>query len=311
MALAYARGLAPEDIDRPRNLAKSVTTTGSERRAEVEARREFRNVTLADFSAGRLAEAAWDPSQAAPSGEALRATVGLRGAMAVITQPTPTRLALENGQNVIVITDTEATENAARMASVAWGDLLGMHLTVYRRFISDLPEVPADTALLRFIRAGSVLSVRDAHTIALPTDLSPLQLELLAAVYLMGLAVRLARERGVDVTSWEPGLAQLPLVVTEVLGDRDLAWQVDATLAPYVGAGYDKSQIIGGGQDHASAHSIARSFRTRGFMAEALYTDSAWHGPLATVGGPDADHDTLIFILATDPLFQAAALMDT
>lgn len=46
-------------------------------------------------------------------------------------------------------------------------------------------------------------------------------------------------------------------------------------------------------------------------MAEALYTDSAWHGPLATVGGPDADHDTLIFILATDPLFQAAALVDT
>jgi hypothetical protein len=46
-------------------------------------------------------------------------------------------------------------------------------------------------------------------------------------------------------------------------------------------------------------------------MAEALYTDSAWHGPLATVGGPDAEHDTLIIILATDPLFQAAAMVDT
>jgi glucosamine 6-phosphate synthetase-like amidotransferase/phosphosugar isomerase protein len=75
--------------------------------------------------------------------------------------------------------------------------------------------------------------------------------------------------------------------------------------------GYDKLQVIGGGQDHASAASIARSLRYQGFMAEALYTDSAWHGPLATVGGPDADHDTLILILATDPLFQPAALVDT
>jgi glucosamine 6-phosphate synthetase-like amidotransferase/phosphosugar isomerase protein len=56
---------------------------------------------------------------------------------------------------------------------------------------------------------------------------------------------------------------------------------------------------------------MARSLREQGFLAEALYTDSAWHGPLATVGGPDADHDTLIIILATDPLFQAAALVDT
>jgi len=69
-------------------------------------------------------------------------------------------------------------------------------------------------------------------------------------------------------------------------------------------------QIIGGGQDQAAAASIARSLRSRGFLAEALYTDSAWHGPLATVGGPDAEHDTLILILATDPLFQSAALVD-
>jgi glucosamine 6-phosphate synthetase-like amidotransferase/phosphosugar isomerase protein len=75
--------------------------------------------------------------------------------------------------------------------------------------------------------------------------------------------------------------------------------------------GYDKLQVIGGGQDHASAASIARSLRYQGFLAEALYTDSAWHGPLATVGGPDADHDALIVILATDPLFQSAALVDT
>jgi hypothetical protein len=32
---------------------------------------------------------------------------------------------------------------------------------------------------------------------------------------------------------------------------------------------------------------------------------------LATVGGSDADHDTMIVILATDPLFQPAALVDT
>jgi hypothetical protein len=163
-------------------------------------------------------------------------------------------------------------------------------------------------------------------------------LELLAAVYLIGLAVRLARRRGADTALWEAGLAQLPLVIAGVLTDPGLVRQVDTALSPfvaagsdiaevltdparlrqvdvalspYVAAGYDKVQIIGGGQDHSSARSIARSFRMHGFMAEALYTDSAWHGPLATVGGPDADHDTLIIILATDPLFQAAALVDT
>jgi hypothetical protein len=46
-------------------------------------------------------------------------------------------------------------------------------------------------------------------------------------------------------------------------------------------------------------------------MAEALYTDSAWHGPLAAVGGPGADRDALVIILATDPLFQSTALVDT
>jgi glucosamine 6-phosphate synthetase-like amidotransferase/phosphosugar isomerase protein len=156
---------------------------------------------------------------------------------------------------------------------------------------------------------------------------------------LIALAVRLARQRGTDTSLWEAGLAQLPLVTAQILTDPGLIRQVDAALAPflaigpqaaadllsdaalirqvdaalspYVAAGYDKMQIIGGGQDYAAALSIARSFRTQGFMAEALYTDSAWHGPLATVGGADADHDTLIFILATDPLFQATALVDT
>jgi glucosamine 6-phosphate synthetase-like amidotransferase/phosphosugar isomerase protein len=86
---------------------------------------------------------------------------------------------------------------------------------------------------------------------------------------------------------------------------------VREALLPYVSVGYDKAQIIGGGQDYVAAASIARSLRMRGIVAEELYTDSAWHGPLATVGGPDAEHDTLIIILATDPLFQAAALVDT
>jgi glucosamine 6-phosphate synthetase-like amidotransferase/phosphosugar isomerase protein len=123
--------------------------------------------------------------------------------------------------------------------------------------------------------------------------------------------VRFAREHGLNTSLWECGLAQVPLVVDEILDDVQLAGAIQFVLDPFVGRGYDKIQIIGGGQDFASAASMARSLRARGFMAEALYTDSAWHGPLATVGGLDADHDTLIFILATDPLFQPAALVDT
>jgi hypothetical protein len=114
-----------------------------------------------------------------------------------------------------------------------------------------------------------------------------------------------------DVVAWQNGLAQLPLLVAEVLTTRPLAAAVRRALAPYARAGYDKFQVIGGGQDYASAVSLARSLRMRGFVAEALYTDSAWHGPLATVGGGDAEHDTVIIIFATDPLFQAGALVDT
>jgi hypothetical protein len=51
VALAYGRGLTPRQIDRPRNLAKSVTTTNSEPRREVESRREFHLMSLADFAA--------------------------------------------------------------------------------------------------------------------------------------------------------------------------------------------------------------------------------------------------------------------
>jgi glucosamine 6-phosphate synthetase-like amidotransferase/phosphosugar isomerase protein len=311
LALAYARGLSPEAIDRPRNLAKSVTTTGAERRTEVEIRHDLRNVTLADFGSGHLTNLAWDAAKAKPSRAALRATVALRAALVTLSEPAPEILALSRHQHIIVTTDTEATENAAQMSAVAWQDLLGIDLTTYRRFISDSPQVPPGTALIRLIRAGAVFTIRDSHTLALPSDLSPAQLEMLAATYLTGLAVRLARQGGTDTSLWEVGLAQLPLVITEVLNNADLGRQASAVLSPFIDADYDKIQIVGGGQDHISAQSIARSFRMRGFMAEALYTDSAWHGPLATVGGPDADHDTLILILATDPLFQAAALVDT
>jgi glucosamine 6-phosphate synthetase-like amidotransferase/phosphosugar isomerase protein len=311
VALAYARGLSPDEIDRPRNLAKSVTTTGAEKRAAVEARRDFHNVDLAAFNDGRVAQTAWSQRRDAPTRASLRATVSLRSAVAVIAEPLPLRLELNDRSHLVVVADTRATENGARMAEAAWQELLGIGLITYRCFISELPQALPDTVLLQLIRAGAVLAVRDEQTIALPSDLSPLQLELLTAVYLMGLAVRLARRRGKDTTLWETGLAQLPLLIARLMDDSQLAREVNQTLAPYVAAGYDKVQIIGGGQDYTAASSIARSFRLQGFLTEALYTDSAWHGPLATVGGPDAEHDTLVIILATDPLFQAAALVDT
>lgn len=312
VAVAYARGLSPEEIDRPRNLAKSVTTTAAERRADVEARREFHNITLTEFGSGSLARSAWDMNRSQPSRVALRATVALRAAIAVLSEPLPERLALkEEDKHLIVMTDTEATEYGAYMAAVAWQQLLGIDLTVYRRFISTMPGIVDDTAILRLIRAGAFLALRNSQTIALPTDMTPLQLELLSAAYLIGLGVRLARQRGADTSLWQAGLAQLPLIVADMFADQTLLDQLETALAPLIEAGYDKAQIIGGGQDHAAARSIGRSIRMHGFMAEALYTDSAWHGPLATVGGPDAEHDTLIIILATDPLFQTTALVDT
>jgi glucosamine 6-phosphate synthetase-like amidotransferase/phosphosugar isomerase protein len=197
------------------------------------------------------------------------------------------------------------------MSEVTWQELLGIDVITYRRFIDDLTFEQPETAILHLIRVGAVLALRDGQTIALPSDLTPLQLELLTAVYLIGLAVRLARNRGKDTELWETGLAQLPLLIARLAHDPELMRQVEETMAPFVSAGYDKVQIIGGGQDHIGAASIARSFRLQGFMSEELYTDSAWHGPLAAVGGPDAEHDTLVIILATDPLFQAAALVDT
>ncbi|MEJ2597627.1 MAG: hypothetical protein P8Z00_04800 [Anaerolineales bacterium] len=309
--LAYARGLSPEEIDRPRNLAKSVTTTGAERRKDIEQRLEFNNPSLEEFASAPSASLAWDARAGGPTRAALRATIALRSALSVINEPLPVQLALDSPQHLLILCDDEATENAAHMASGSWQELLGLDVTVYRRFINELTSTPPGTALLRIIRAGAVLSIRDDRTIALPADLSPFQWELLGTLYLNALAVRLARQHGVDTHTWEIGLYRLPLLIEQVLSDTALQEAIDAALSPLLAAGYDKAQIIGGGQDFAAAHSIARSLRSRGFMAEALYTDSAWHGPLATVGGEDAEHDTLIVILATDPLFQAAALVDT
>jgi glucosamine 6-phosphate synthetase-like amidotransferase/phosphosugar isomerase protein len=311
VALAYARGLSPREIDRPRNLAKSVTTTGAEKRAEVEARIEFINIGLEEFAHEPPAQATWDASAKGPSRMALQASTSLRSALAVLTETLPERLALEPDEHLLLVADTEATEHAGQMARGAWIELFGLDITVFRRFLDEMPPEIAGTKLIHLVRAGAILKVRNSETIALPADFSPLQLELLGTVYLIGLAVRLARERGLRTEAWERGIARLPLIVSDVLENGSYAQRVNTILAPYIQGGYDKAQVIGGGQDFAAAASIARSLRSRGFMAEALYTDSAWHGPLATVGGPDGEHDTLIIILATDPLFQAAALVDT
>jgi hypothetical protein len=311
VALAYARGLSPEEIDRPRNLAKSVTTTGSERRVEIEARQELINITLEEFGTRYLDGAAWDDEEAQPTPAALLASVALRGALAMISEPIPGWLELDHLKHLIVLTDSEATENAANMAEAVWKDLLGVDMTVYRRFINEAPQVKPDTTQLDLIQVGSVLVERMENQISLPADLSPLQLELLGAVYFGSLAVRSARELGKNTNLWEASLAQLPLVVAELYASSSLVQSIGSALFPLVASGYDKAQVIGGGQDFSAASSIARSLRSHGFMAEALYVDSSWHGPLATVGGQDAEHDNLIIILACDPLFQAAALVDT
>jgi glucosamine 6-phosphate synthetase-like amidotransferase/phosphosugar isomerase protein len=311
VAMAYGRGLSPREIDRPRNLAKSVTTTGAEKRSEVESRYEFTNISLEEFARNGSGGEAWDTNSKKPTRAALQASTSLRSALAVLSDPLPKRLALAPDEHLILVTDTEATENAGQMARAAWVELLGLEITVFQRFLEELPPSKEGTKPIYLVRAGAILKVQDSETIALPADISPLQLELLGTVYLISLAVRLAREREVQTEVWERDIARLPLIVADILGSEGYSQKVSAILAPYIQDGYDKAQIIGGGQDFAAAASIARSLRSCGFMAEALYTDSAWHGPLATVGGPDAEHDTLMIILATDPLFQPAAMVDT
>jgi glucosamine 6-phosphate synthetase-like amidotransferase/phosphosugar isomerase protein len=111
------------------------------------------------------------------------------------------------------------------------------------------------------------------------------------------------------LTDFDPD--HLPALLGNLVTNQQLATRITTDLSPFWQQGYDKWQIIGGGQDYAAAHIIARWLRQRGIMAEAQHTDSAWHGPLAAVGGPDANHDALVLVLALDPLFQATALVDT
>ena len=311
VALAYARGLSADEIDRPRNLAKSVTTTGAERRAAVENQPLFPALSLAEFAAANHGGTAWNAGTNQPSATALQATMALRAALAILAGPLPADLTLQGRQHLVFMTDAEATEIGAAMSAVAWQLLHGIDIVVYRRFFYETPQLRPDSYLLRLERSGAFLALQDGHTLHLPADLNPLQLEILAATYLTGLAVRLARQEGRPVREWERGLARLPLLLAGMLANEFLAGQIRAVLQPWVTAGYDKVQIIGGGQDFMAADSLAHSLCLRGIMAEALYTDSAWHGPLATVGGPGPEWDTLIIVLAVDPLFQAAALVDT
>ncbi len=197
VAMAYGRGLSPREIDRPRNLAKSVTTTGAEKRSDVEARYEFSNINLEEFARNGSGGKAWDADAKRPSRAALQASTSLRSALAVLNDPLPNRLALSPDEHLLLVTDSEATENAGQMARAAWVELLGLEITVFRRFLEELPPSSEGTKLIHFIRAGAILKVQDSETIALPTDISPLQLELLGTVYLISLAVRLARERGI------------------------------------------------------------------------------------------------------------------
>lgn len=311
VALAYARQLTPGEVDRPRNLAKSVTTTGAEKRHHVESRQEFNNITLEAFSAGPYHQQAWGSAPERPLKESLHINLPMRTAIAVLNNPLPRGFETLPRKYLLLVADSEATENAAHMAGAVWQELLGIEITVYRQPLEFLPPASSEEKCIYFNQEGAYLTVVDGQTINLPIDLSPLQLELLGSVYLMSLAIRLARQQGHKTHRWEKGVAQLPFLLTDLLASKKLRGQVAEILEPYVNKRYDKAQIIGGGQDYAAAKSIARSLRTHGFMAEALYTDSAWHGPLAAVGGPDAEHDALTVILATDPLFQPAAMVDT
>lgn len=301
VALAYARGLSPADIDRPRNLAKSVTTTGAERRQNVEARREFQTISLEDFAAQPADTAGYESMSTSGLSTVLERSV------ADAAQPPGTQLAITGQSFVEVETHSEAAADAVTAASAVWQDLLDIDLSLVRAGASPA----AGPFTLRLLQPGAAPAVADARSITLPPGLTGVESELTATVFLAALAVRLAGAHGVDTTTWQKAVSRLPALVAGLHAEGYLRDVVREILAPYVAAGYDKLQIIGGGQDHAGARSIARTIRTAGFMAEALYTDSAWHGPLATVGGSDPEHDTLIVVLATDPLFQAAALVDT
>jgi glucosamine 6-phosphate synthetase-like amidotransferase/phosphosugar isomerase protein len=311
VALAYGRGLSPREIDQPRNLAKSVTTTGAEKRSEVESRFDFINITMEEYTRNRTDRKTWAPSSKKSTSIALQASTAIKAGLSVLTEPLSNHMVMSPDEALVLVSGIEAVDNAVRMAQGAWVELLDMEISTNHRYFNVPLGLMGEARLIQIVSAGSVPALQEPGTIALPEGYSPLQLELAGTVYLIGLAVRIAQRTGKEMGAWEYGLASLPQTVKVILEDLDISNSIRVTLAPFVRAGYDKAHIIGGGQDYASAASIARSLRERGFMAEALYTDSAWHGPLAAVGGPDADHDTLVVILASDPLFQSAAMVDT
>lgn len=307
VALAYARDLSAREIDRPRNLAKSVTTTGAEERKQVEERQEFNNLTLDEFSQAG-SQLRGETPHALP-GHPTAAT--LQGALSPLGHSRPGTLQVKAGEKLQFTAESEALEHAALMAQSTWEALLDLDVDVTRQTESKLEGRPHDIKTIHLQRSGSVPALQDDQVISFPADYSPLDVELSGALYLMSCAVRLARAAGIETDTWETALTRLPPLLSHLMMDERRVYKITQVLRPYLQQGYDKAQVIGGGQDYAAAKAVARSLRSAGFMAEALYTDSAWHGPLAAVGGPGADRDALVFIFATDPLFQPAAMVDT
>lgn len=308
VALAYARGLSPQEVDRPRNLAKSVTTTGAEERTRVEDREEFHNITLEGFAQHR---SSLPPGREGALPRHVEALPAIRGALSPLKDNSPLPLKFNPGDRVLLTAPGEAAAHAASMARAAWEELLGVDVEVVREAGSTSTTNQRRGITIHIQQSGAYPTLADTDTILLPGNYSSRELASLGSLFLIALAVRSARQSGKDVSVWERGLDVLPDLLSRLQRSESIEGKIRRILAPYVQQGYDKAQIIGGGQDHAAAQSIARSLRSRGFMAEALYTDSAWHGPLAAVGGPGADQDALAFILATDPLFQPAAMVDT
>jgi hypothetical protein len=49
-----------------------------------------------------------------------------------------------------------------------------------------------------------------------------LQVELLGSAYLIGLAIRWARQRGSNTRAWESALAEMPLLAAQMLAGQGL-----------------------------------------------------------------------------------------
>lgn len=301
VALAYARGLTPHEIDQPRNLAKSVTTTGAEPRSDVERRQDYLDISMAAFSARKGGRSRQRPGD-------IQWRFILEGSQRSrpLEEVDRVRQQLEEVEfrhfrRLLIVSEDVNLKYGTEIAASAWREITGTDLVGGPS--SLLPVEDAETAVVR-------LPARDTPSPA-SKQVPPLAEPLVWAYHLIWLALEQTEMPGGARDEWRAAVDRLPELVQEILEDEALAKGVEAALDPFVNAGYDKVQLIGGGQDHIAASHGARVLRRHGFLAEPLYTDSAWHGPLAAVGGPDAHHDALIVVLANDPLFQAAALVDT